>query len=310
MEGNAFGEIIWNDRKQRGISQGALCRGICSPAMMSRIEHGEKEITVLMAQIFLERLGLDIGKFEIILNAKEFERYRQRQKIDRCIKEKDVLQAEKELALYERTMEQEKLHVQYVKSRQLMILYLKIELGVIGKTERKRLQEQTGRLLQEIGRMTVPYFDENQLLSRTEIWVFVELAKQNPPGHLKYIHKFVKDSYSTALKSEIYPLVQLEYAKVLAEAGEYEKALKQVREGLEDVQTGKSYQYCADLHFLSTQIVLIQKGNQLKEEEREACQRQCMLAYRLYEFDQDPKALEVQGYLEGVLKWGSIVKGN
>ena len=64
MDRHKVANIISRCRRQKGVQQEVLCRGICSNANYSRIESGDAEIPLVMVQAFLGRLcvaGTAIG---------------------------------------------------------------------------------------------------------------------------------------------------------------------------------------------------------------------------------------------------------
>ena len=53
MDRHKVANIISRCRRQKGVQQEVLCRGICSNANYSRIESGDAEIPLVMVQAFL-----------------------------------------------------------------------------------------------------------------------------------------------------------------------------------------------------------------------------------------------------------------
>ena len=76
-----LGEFIRYYRKKQKVSQADLCRNLCSVATMSRIENGETDTPVMMAQTLLERLGLNVNKFELLLDRDDSRYFRRRDEV-------------------------------------------------------------------------------------------------------------------------------------------------------------------------------------------------------------------------------------
>lgn len=67
IESSKLGELIFFCRKIQKVSQHDLCSGLCSVSTLSRMEHGQIGIPILLAQALLQRLGVDIDRFELLL---------------------------------------------------------------------------------------------------------------------------------------------------------------------------------------------------------------------------------------------------
>lgn len=309
MDKSTLGEIIRFYRKKQKVSQRDLCRKICSVPTMSRIESGEIETPMMMAQALLGRLGVNVNKFELLVDENDYHLYRQRSKVEKALQKENVFQAEKELLKYETMMEKDKLNRQYVKFQKVKIILLKIQNVDKAQelsSEMEYMKEEAEQLLLEAEELTIPKSDEKGeiLLSRMEIAILLTKVRKYHMENLKRVHDYIKKNYSMELKEEIYPMVQLELAKLQAEAGDKKQALLEIEEGLEMLARGRSYRYCAELHFLYARI--LEKLNSDKEnweEVREECITRCQQAYYLYEFDEDERKREVEKYLREVLRW-------
>lgn len=305
-----LGEFIRYYRKKQKVSQADLCRNLCSVATMSRIENGETDTPVMMAQTLLERLGLNVNKFELLLDRDDSRYFRRRDEVDEAIWKKDVLLAEKELAAYESMVDDDKLHQQYIKLQKAKILLLKAENSEKSSEpmEKEKLFNQAEQLLQEAAEYTIPKDnseEEELLLSKIEIEILLTKVRKYHKENLLRVHRYMKKHYSMELKEEIYPMVQLELAKILMEEKKYSEALQEIEDGLEVTGNGRSYCYCADLHFLYAKV-LPKLNVGLEEQVQEECVNQCLQAYYLYDFDGDEQAGEVEKYLREVLQWECI----
>lgn len=65
--------LIGKIRRDKHISQQVLGRGICSIQQISKIERGEVLPDFFLTEILLQRLGMSLDKFEIVLSLEEYE---------------------------------------------------------------------------------------------------------------------------------------------------------------------------------------------------------------------------------------------
>ena len=73
MQGYNIGYYIKRIRQEKGISQEALYKGLCSRSTIHRIESGEQNPNFFTAINLLQRLGLDENSFLIPLGPRDFE---------------------------------------------------------------------------------------------------------------------------------------------------------------------------------------------------------------------------------------------
>lgn len=313
IERSKLGELIFFCRKIQKVSQYDLCSGLCSVSTLSRMEHGEIDIPILLAQALLQRLGVDIDRFELLLGEQEYKYFAQRQIIEDALHREDILQAEQELVRYQEMMAQEKLHQQYVKflNAKLLILKLsKLEAQVEGrnhtKKEQKSLAASAEQLLKEALELTILESPKQKhvLLSKTEIEILMTAVQQYGLEKIVCVEEFVNKYESLELKEKIYPLIKLQKAKRLLDREKSEEALAELREGMAIAEISMSYLYCAELHFLYAKALQMQwqEKPQWKQIQKE-CIEHCKAAYYLYEFDGDCRKKEVE-------QWGCTVLGN
>ena len=73
MQGYNVGYYIRRIRQEKGISQEALYKGLCSRSTIHRIESGKQQPTMFTAIHLLQRLGLDENSFLVPLGPQDFE---------------------------------------------------------------------------------------------------------------------------------------------------------------------------------------------------------------------------------------------
>lgn len=68
-----MGKLIRQLRKQKGLTQEALCQGLLSKPVLSRIENGLLEPNLFILNALLQRLEKSLEPFEIVVSNKEYE---------------------------------------------------------------------------------------------------------------------------------------------------------------------------------------------------------------------------------------------
>ena len=175
MDRYKVANIISRCRRQKGVQQEVLCRGICSKANYSRIESGGAEIPLVMVQAFLERLGVDPGQLEELLEGEDYGFYRNRRDIEKVLQDGLDAQAGQLLDAYEGAAGEDRLEIQYVKYCRARVAHLHIRQDAsLDPRERERLARDAGRLLQETESLTIPQRRRGMLLSRTELGILLE----------------------------------------------------------------------------------------------------------------------------------------
>lgn len=151
-----IGDVVRQLREGQGIKLEELSEGICAAATLSRIELGEREMGMMLAQRVFERLGYQCNQYEVYCSKKEFEQYEKREEIIRLKKQKNYQQMEKLLRAYEDTVkiENDNLQKQFLKSMwgALKACQGETEEGIV--------------LLEEALSLTVLEWKERQIINR------------------------------------------------------------------------------------------------------------------------------------------------
>ena len=95
-----FGRILQKLRKEQGLSQKELCRGLCSIPTLSRIESGEREPDQMLFDSLISRLGKDSAKWELILKENDKKLLQKRIYIEYLIQAEDWEELKEKLADY------------------------------------------------------------------------------------------------------------------------------------------------------------------------------------------------------------------
>lgn len=82
-------------RKKYELKQEDICSGICSVAKLSRLEQGYREIDSLIGESLLGRIGKEITLFELFLNEEDYDLWKKRDVIQKCVENGELQNAEK-----------------------------------------------------------------------------------------------------------------------------------------------------------------------------------------------------------------------
>lgn len=110
-----IGKLITYLRKKKNIGLEQLCRGICSKAVMIRLEQGERVPDFFMLERIMERLGKSVNKIELIYDEQCYEIYYLREVLENYLEEKQYEEVVEGLNYYESLeVSQQPLHRQYI----------------------------------------------------------------------------------------------------------------------------------------------------------------------------------------------------
>lgn len=106
MEVNSIGRLIKQRRENKKISQKLLCEGLCSVQKFSYIESGERVPNVFLLEALLQRLGVSIDEFEVVLYDNEYLGMQFQNRIYDLIDKESVSETEDEIELYYSKLEE------------------------------------------------------------------------------------------------------------------------------------------------------------------------------------------------------------
>lgn len=199
---NRFGKFIANLRKERGITQEELSKGLCSKSEISRFERGERLPDKLMQNRFLTRLGVAPENYENFLYYKEYCRWEKRQEIIHYILDENMEKAKELLTRYFKTYDMKNpLEKQYY-------LAMFVQIRRYEKCEKEELKG----LFKEALELTVPEIDilgsVNKIFSLEEINLLLEYISCNECAMHRYeeLLAYIDTMDCTQLAmSKIYP---------------------------------------------------------------------------------------------------------
>lgn len=169
------GSIVKQLREEQGISGVKLSYGLCSPATLSRIEAGDREMDLIFAVILFGRLGYYPDKFELFGSKEEYVQYERRALIQKLKRNQEYEQMKLELNRYENdwkgAIEKDRLQQQFIDSmRGFLYIHENDDMKYI----------QGVRLLERSAAFTIPEWKGNwaheSIISETELEILNMLA--------------------------------------------------------------------------------------------------------------------------------------
>lgn len=250
-------QVMKNMRKKQKITQEELCRGLCSRAVLSRIEKQEKQSDRMLLEALFERLGTTLLYWDKILNNNDMRLYQMQIQIEGFIEEGDCEQAEKLLEQYEDFRGVNvSLHKQYKTWTKARISQLKGN----GKESLKYAKEA---LL-----YTIPEFDgekfeiKNYYLCYQELQIYFmwlqlqrDYEKQEIGPYLEELLRFIEER----MKDERYleqliPVLLYEIAKIKWEKGDVAYASSLCRRAVKIQRKNERLEHLKELLELQIQI--------------------------------------------------------
>lgn len=198
-----------------------VCEGICSPAMMKRIETGERLPDKLTRDRLMQRMGVTLEGYEDLLHADEYERYEIRQKLLDAIEDKKLEKAKRFLVEY-KAIHQADNKREFRKIESQFILVCEYQLFLYEKGEgiplhinMTALEEiKAGELLKEALNMTVVQRKGNgfRLLAEQEIHLLAEYLwfkdrQEAVEGYDELLDIIDNSKLNTLGKAKTYPKV-------------------------------------------------------------------------------------------------------
>ncbi len=225
-------EIIKQRRMELGLTQDELCRGICEPATMSRIENGLQTPIRSKLNALLQRLGLPSEKYYAMMSTNELEIEQLKSEIIYCNTRKLKLKGIHKLYRLSEIVENDD-HItqQFILRSQAMLGYLENET-----IKEYSLEEKIQLLFQAI-HLTHMDFDIDDIgrhwYSLDEIKIINQLAITYAENHLyekatdifhplmNYLQKKFIITSGTATTAI---LIAYNYSNILCKQARYERA--------------------------------------------------------------------------------------
>lgn len=309
---NNIGTAIQYFRETYHISQGKLCKGICSVPTLSRIEAGERDVDALILETLLERLGKVPHQFELILTDFDYKAYMCREEIKKTISDKDVEGVHKLIDKYDLlTAGKGTPHKQFTMVSRAMLNDL------TGGDP-----ETTIQLLMEAISCTVPDFNTNEILdyflSKTEFEIILNILQRMISLGItdranKLLNQVLDYLYwysQMEQNSRLYPKVAVIAGKFFMEQNDIDKALDICNTGLKMHKVSRKIDYLGELLYIKAQLLERKYRTFPKWEtgKKKECQNLYLQAYHIFEVCCEYKeAEEIYRHLREVYKWEDIV---
>lgn len=245
---NEVADLLKAQTKKRGVLIEALCEGLCSQSMFTRICNGERSADKLLRERLMQRLGLSDTRNESFLFRDEYEKWKLRQQILNCINREQFEQAEELLQKYKsRVSMKNNLEQQFCLVMETQILTGK---GCGGDS----VKEMIERAL----KLTVPNIDTKPLheliLSEQEIDLVLDYVRYSHPEYLlqcslellEYIKRSIEDEYIQAkiIPKIVYYQCMVSLAK---EVSDWSMLLKNCNKAIECLRNTQRLYYFWEL---------------------------------------------------------------
>ncbi len=307
---NKIGAAIQYFRESYGITQGKLCKGLCSVATLSRIEAGERDVDSLLLETLLERLGRMPNQFELILTDFDYMIYQYRIDINKLIQDKNYTMAYELLKNYEQmTASKGNVHMQF-------IVYCRALLNEV----QGGAVEETINLLMEAITYTVPDFKTYRImdyyLSSSELGIIIEITQRmiiagiidRAKGILDQVLEYLGLQEFSEDTNQTYSKVAVMACKLYIAEGHIAKALALCDKALEKTKGSRRMEYLGDLYYVkanTTEELFKHQGrwDSVKKE----CLKYYLQAYHVYFFlEENTEAELIKKHLEEEYQWADI----
>lgn len=236
-----LGELIKDIRITYGISPKAIADGLCSVPILKKYESGELRLEKLFGDALLQRLGKSMEKYDVILDADEYDLFLKRSYIQELLRIGETKKAEELLNEYDTSnTTKTRLHKQFCALQWAEVL----------KQKGRSVQEQEETILRGLKEtlkfkelkpeiMRKHRFGMLELLLLERYAISCELKGKDEVAERWYIEVmayldqkgkgFVE--YDLADKYRIYPLMAYHLAFLYVKKRKYDEALDLLEEG-------------------------------------------------------------------------------
>ncbi|MDF2483959.1 MAG: hypothetical protein K0R46_127 [Herbinix sp.] len=310
LSNNKIGAAIQYFRESYGITQGKLCKGLCSVATLSRIEAGERDADSLLLETLLERLGRMPNQFELILTDFDYLIYVNRDEIKNQIQEQNLEKAEQLILEYEHiTASKGNAHLQF-------IVYSKALMNELQGGEVK----DTINLLMEAISYTVPDFKTHNIkdyyLSSGELGIIIEIIQRmisagiidDAKVILGQVLEYLELQASSEEINHIYTKVTMIASKLYMQEDNIEMAQEMCNKGLEKSTGSRKLDYLGALFYIKAKTTeeLLKKNGSWDASNKE-CIKNYMQAYHIYNFcEEQAEADMIKKHLQEEYQWADI----
>ena len=275
----AIGSLIGYLRTEANVSQEELCRGLCSRALLARLEKGERDCEKIVAEALLQRLGMAADRIDYIAGPEEQQWILLREALYRSIEDKDENGAAAAFEEYESYAEgKSPLH------RQLLFYYravLNWKLGAGGEELHNLLSEawevsREGITLNEAGEIRMTQLELCIAMMQARVMEEEgadQRAREIYEALLRHQEEFV-DSRDVV---RLYPQIAYRLVGIYLQEGDIGKAVELAEKSLAFLRRE------AKLNYLRSFLEIKLQYGACTEEERNALGEACVWIKWLYE---------------------------
>lgn len=259
-----FGKYINSLREKDNISMTAVCDGICNRSTLSRIENGKKEVSKLVQDRFLGRLGVTSENFENMIFGDEYDRWMLMQDIIELVHCEEMEKADRLLC----KMEREWNIRERCETGDDLDAILEMQFCLCMKAQIRCYQKadtaELGALYYEALSQTITIFQnknveksvfEGKYYSVEEINIIIEYCRYVPTAdgliYMREVIDFIKKRFNDNLAiAKVYPkavyyLYLLENRVGLEDMDKNEQLLKHATDAIECLRSAlRSYYLC------------------------------------------------------------------
>lgn len=244
MSSYTLGDLIYESRKQLGITQEELAFGICAPGTLSKIENGLAVPKRRNYEALMHRLGRPTGSCEVYSSHSDMRIYSMMREITRKIAANDIQGGYALLEEFRKTAGVEPLIMQFV-------LYITAVIHGRQEAEPKSVLEELFRALGMTLRDVKNYEAQRRRYTFDEIIIFNNIAIQyQRQGEFKkalrvliWLKEYLEEcGADDETKEKVYPLILHNTANLLCGKEIFHEALELYDTGIDScMQYGRYY---------------------------------------------------------------------
>lgn len=235
MSGYTLGDLIYETRKQLGVTQEELAFGICSPGTLSKIENGLAVPKRRNYEALMQRLGKPSGSCEVCSSHRDMELHTMMREIIRKVAANDVQGAYDLLQEFRKAAGVEPLSAQFV-------LYISAIIHGKQGMEPERVLEKLYQALHMTVRDAKNYAAQRRHYTLDEIIILNNIAIQyQRQGELKkalrvlfWLKEYLEEREADdETKEKVYPLILYNTAALLYGKEIFHEALEVYDAGID-----------------------------------------------------------------------------
>lgn len=264
MSIRTIGEIIKELREEKNISQDVLCKGLCSPSTLAKIENGERMPEILLVDSLLTRLGKSPERLEVITSYYNYCKMELSDDIIDDLRRSDYDKAVSKLAKYKKEYGDNGMDGMFIQRMKAILSYQ--------KQEYKEAEEQLIKVIY----LTLPDFDIDHIKPYTMATyevenllmycdILIQTGRVQEAAHwLEKIVQYIEECITDAdERSKVFPKALCLWAVIALKEEKYEKAIELSERAVQNLI--EQFSAC----FVTPNLrVMLKAAEKLKDEER------------------------------------------